>query len=247
MFTAILVALALLAVVLPLCWIARGREVNAERRRRAVAQARLHAQVATVHTDATRRRILGIPPLDYEPTEQDDQKPAPSLFDDIFIGWLEDKLRPTVTKGGSMLPAIKPGSSTSNIVVDDDADIAAKQYRARIDAEAKVGLPVEHELRPGTKDAHRAGCLCDQKLNNDGFGYMNVARDLEHPSVVNPKTGKPVYVYSVGCPLHWPRELHDRLQGKLEDEAVEIDDTALPTANPHSRDPRDIFAPITRR
>lgn len=49
----------------------------------------------------------------------------------------------------------------------------------------------EQELKPGSREAIVAGCKCPVLDNGHGSGYM----------------GQPgIFVYSCGCPLHWPAE-----------------------------------------
>ena len=52
-----------------------------------------------------------------------------------------------------------------------------------------MGEPRDDELPPGSDEAIKAGCSCPVLDNAHGRGYMGVAG---------------TYVYSCGCPLHWP-------------------------------------------
>lgn len=48
---------------------------------------------------------------------------------------------------------------------------------------------------PGSGDAIMRGCTCPVIDNGHGIGYMGGAKD---------KTGSALFVYTIGCPVHFP-------------------------------------------
>jgi len=50
---------------------------------------------------------------------------------------------------------------------------------------------------PGSAEARQLGCECPVLDNGHGRGYMGGAKD---------KNGETVFVYTVGCPVHYPAE-----------------------------------------
>lgn len=50
---------------------------------------------------------------------------------------------------------------------------------------------------PGSQEAIARGCTCPVMDNSYGRGYMNGARDRD---------GHTIFVYTMGCPVHDPKE-----------------------------------------
>lgn len=57
---------------------------------------------------------------------------------------------------------------------------------------------------PGSDEAYALGCTCARMDNAYGRGYMGGVRD--------PRTGEPVFVMTVGCPVHCPDDLSAKEQ-----------------------------------
>lgn len=50
---------------------------------------------------------------------------------------------------------------------------------------------------PGSDEARRMGCQCPVIDNGHGRGWMG--------GIKNKVTGETIFIYSVGCPVHYPR------------------------------------------
>lgn len=92
-----------------------------------------------------------------------------------------------------LLPTLEPTVAP----VDDEYGFAA--YKAQVDREVLVGLPKTDGPTPGSKVAVKCGCTCSPYDNQNGLGYLG--------GIIDDKTGRTVFVYTTGCPVHWPAEL----------------------------------------
>jgi hypothetical protein len=131
--------------------------------------------------------------------------PEPSLLPHDFIG---GDMEPTSPFGGS-LQELPPTPSVSlpdiaPVKTEDSDELGARAYEEYLNAAAMLGLPITDAPTPGSEPAVACGCTCDCEVNCEGVGYLG--------GVINPKTGRTVYVYTNGCPVHWPEEIAAKLQ-----------------------------------
>lgn len=205
----------------------------AQTRKRISRQVRL-----PVLPPVTELLPLAIPPGEREPLEPKMYPPISDLDPGhAYMEWLHQQT------DGSQPPAVPPVTeSNGKIFIDDDN--GATELKIRMAREQQAGLPVEHEHAPGSKMARGDGCTCDRKINCNGRGYQN-----ENGHMLK-KDGKPYFVYTTGCPLHWPHARHQHYLELVANETNVVDELLnVQIAKPakRGRDPRKVFGPLLKK